>query len=65
MKLWDKAQALYEIIDELAPKQQTFIANLVEHADPNNIYEEVNERQIQWLNWLYAKYIEGVERPEW
>ena len=58
-------QALYEEIDNLSPRQQELIKNIVEHADPNNIYEEINEKQVRWVNWLYAKVIEGIEKPEW
>lgn len=65
MTLWDRCQEIYEVIDVLLPEQQKFINTVIENGDIHNLYEELTEKQIRWIYWLYAKYVEGIERPEW
>ena len=65
MTLWDKVQELYGELDQLNPKQREFISNVIEHGDPKNLYEELTERQVQWIHWLYTKFLYGIDKPEW
>lgn len=58
MTLWDKLQFLNEQIDFLTPYEQEFVENLFQNLDPNDVYEELTERQAEFLEELYLKYQE-------
>ena len=66
MSLWDKCQAIYEEIDDLdTEEQQSLIENIVQNGDPNNLYEELTEKQVRWVHWMYRVYVLGAEDAKW
>lgn len=72
MILWDKLQALLLEIDSLDTQyQKEFIKNMFDThrrengKTPKDFSMEISEKHARWINWLYAKHIEGIERPEW
>ena len=62
MHPWDQVQELVEIavdgeIDNA--HHLTFISDLFRNLDPNNIEEELTEKQQDYLNILYELYANG------
>lgn len=62
MKIWDRLQELVECVSEGEiddNKHIEFIMNLFDNLDPHNAEEELTERQLKWLDWLWGKYCDG------
>lgn len=64
-KIWEKIQALMNWLEEMSSDQREFVENCFTNLDPNNPYSELTERQVKWIDWLYAKHELGEEEPEW
>ena len=67
-KLWDKVQELVECVEEYEVDNQDhidFIMSLFEHLDPHNPEEELSDKQIKWLDWLWGKYCNDGDCDEW
>ena len=67
-KVWERLQELVECVNEGEIDNEEhikFIEKLFEHLDPNNPEEELSEKQLKWLNWLWDKYCNDGDCEEW
>lgn len=56
-RLWYRVYKLCGISGTLSHKQMKFITLTHSYADPENLYEELTNKQIKWIDWMYEGYI--------
>lgn len=57
-------QELMENLDLIdAPYHQDFIENVYKNGDPNNLEEELSERQLAFIDWLWERYCNDNWEP--
>lgn len=77
MQTWDMIVELKSLVDEgeiyddeckhETPSETSefcqvcFIENLYKHASPESLEDELSEKQIETVHFLYMKYCEGEE----
>ena len=64
MTAWEMVQELMENIELIdIVFHQNFIENVFEHGDPNNLEEELTERQLAFIDWLWERYCNDNWEP--
>lgn len=64
MTIWDQVQELMESVNEAEMDIYAHVEYVVElsaNLDPNNVEEEITEKQILYVGWLY----EGYRNENW
>jgi hypothetical protein len=67
-KWWDKVQELVECVNEGEVDKDEhieFIMSLFDNLDPHNPEEELSEKQLKWLDYLWGKYCNDGDCEEW
>ena len=52
---YNKVLQLATIYDQLSGYEKSFIKRIVKNADPNNLYEELSDKQLKYITTLYKE----------
>ena len=64
-KGWSLLSSLSAHVDRMTSKQREFVGKLIRYADPFNVEEELSEKQMKYLKWLFGYYVNGDKSTKW
>jgi len=64
-RIWKQVVELSDYVDEMSANESDFVLNLVNNLDPFNPYEEINENQVKYIQFLYERICQNRDDLTW